>query len=207
MRVFLSYSGGDRGDALDLHDAIQRVRPNWRLFFDKKCIVGGAYWMAALDREMVESDAVLLLLGNRVGPWQEIEYLAARDLQVSSPGQRPRIVPVVKADSIPGLPFLNQLHLLLTPRPSDRLADIIRALEEGGVTGEPPWTLMNPYKGLPALNSSDAGFFFGREQETARLIAALAEAPDRAHVLVGASGVGKSSLAQAGLMSAISLFF
>src|SRR5262249_16430181 len=46
-------------------------------------------------------------------------------------------------------------------------------------------------------------YFFGREQETVDAVSALAAAPDQLTVLFGNSGVGKSSLAQAGVLAAL----
>ncbi len=60
-------------------------------------------------------------------------------------------------------------------------------------------TRASPYKGLASYDTDDAAFFFGRERERDVVIANL-----RAHaltVLYGASGVGKSSLLQAGVLS------
>jgi hypothetical protein len=53
------------------------------------------------------------------------------------------------------------------------------------------------------MTESDADFFFGRARETAEVIGALAEAPEKLPVLIGNSGVGKSSLAQAGAIAAL----
>jgi formylglycine-generating enzyme required for sulfatase activity len=53
------------------------------------------------------------------------------------------------------------------------------------------------------MTESDADFFFGRVRETAEVIGALAEAPDKLALLLGNSGVGKSSLAQAGVIAAL----
>jgi hypothetical protein len=58
-----------------------------------------------------------------------------------------------------------------------------------------------PYKGLPALQEADAAFFFGREDETAEILDALARRPDRIIPLIGQSGAGQSSLAHAGIMA------
>src|SRR5262249_45824896 len=46
-------------------------------------------------------------------------------------------------------------------------------------------------------------YFFGRERETVDVLSALAVAVDRLPVLLGNSGVGKSSLAQAGVLAAL----
>jgi formylglycine-generating enzyme required for sulfatase activity len=53
------------------------------------------------------------------------------------------------------------------------------------------------------MTESDADFFFGRARETAEVIRALADMPDKLPVLLGNSGVGKSSLAQAGAIATL----
>jgi hypothetical protein len=53
------------------------------------------------------------------------------------------------------------------------------------------------------MTEADAEFFFGRGRETAEVIGALAATPDKLPVLLGNSGVGKSSLAQAGVLAAL----
>jgi WD40 repeat protein/DNA-binding SARP family transcriptional activator len=58
-----------------------------------------------------------------------------------------------------------------------------------------------PFKGLAAYTEADAALLLGRERLVARLVARLAEAA--AVCLVGASGSGKSSLLQAGLLPAV----
>jgi hypothetical protein len=53
------------------------------------------------------------------------------------------------------------------------------------------------------MTELDADYFFGRSAETEAVLSALANEPRRLPVLVGASGVGKSSVAQAGVLSAL----
>ncbi|MFE0806902.1 hypothetical protein ACFW34_05395 [Streptomyces sp. NPDC058848] len=62
-----------------------------------------------------------------------------------------------------------------------------------------------PYRGLAAYRQQDAGWFFGRERSTAALVAQLRAAEDTGGLvmLVGASGAGKSSLLNAGLVPAL----
>jgi len=59
----------------------------------------------------------------------------------------------------------------------------------------------SPYKGLMPYDEADAAFFFGRTQEIRLITANLFAAP--ATVLIGASGVGKSSILRAGVVSAL----
>jgi hypothetical protein len=53
------------------------------------------------------------------------------------------------------------------------------------------------------MEEKDSDYFFGRERETVAALSALAGAADQLPVLLGNSGVGKSSLAQAGVLAAL----
>src|SRR6185295_18073201 len=55
-----------------------------------------------------------------------------------------------------------------------------------------------PYLGLTAFRADDAGLFFGREKETELMLNRLHIQPLLA--VVGASGAGKSSFVQAGIV-------
>ncbi|MGW3203783.1 nSTAND1 domain-containing NTPase [Streptomyces sp. NPDC001135] len=62
-----------------------------------------------------------------------------------------------------------------------------------------------PYRGLAPYRQEDARWFFGRERSTSALVAQLraAERTGGLVMLVGASGAGKSSLLNAGLVPAV----
>ena len=64
-----------------------------------------------------------------------------------------------------------------------------------------PTTGTGPYVGLRSFSEEDADFFFGRDREI-RVISANLQA-ERLTVLYGPSGVGKSSVLQAGVVSAV----
>lgn len=79
---------------------------------------------------------------------------------------------------------------------------------------EPPYPGSPPYKGLQHFGESDEGLFFGRERLTARLVGYLEEMANQKSemgsevgscilTVVGASGIGKSSLVRGGLIPAI----
>ncbi|MFD4291718.1 NACHT and WD repeat domain-containing protein [Rhodococcus sp. NPDC058505] len=68
----------------------------------------------------------------------------------------------------------------------------------------PPLAGVRPYRGLEPYRAEDARLFFGRTESLQRLIDVVTAAQGRGMTIVtGASGVGKSSLVQAGLVPAL----
>ena len=74
--------------------------------------------------------------------------------------------------------------------------------QRGRAAAPVPVVSRNPYKGLRPFETDDARDFFGRDQETQRLVELVAGS--RLVVVVGPSGSGKSSLVRAGLVPALS---
>ena len=148
---------------------------------------------------------MLLFVGRDIGPWQEIEYYEA--LRRSRKGGRPRIIPVLLEDEAPGLHFLSQLHRLTAKDvAAEELLSLIGAALDGvDQEGEavPLWRETNPYLGLFSMGTSGAAFFFGREDLTGDILERLRGRPDKVQMLVGNSGVGKSSIVQAGVIAAL----
>jgi len=144
------------------------------------------------------------LIGERVGPWQVLEYNEALDKWAKSPSDFSLVVILLKGQTAPGLPFLRQLHWIITPDPASEkdIARIFDGASGGGTTPGELWRYTSPYRGLEAMEEKDSDYFFGRTEETFEVRNALA-APDRLPVLIGNSGVGKSSLAQAGVLAAL----
>ncbi len=92
--------------------------------------------------------------------------------------------------------------LLLTGQSPDAATPVLLMRLKDGKLWEPLWTKTNPYRGLAAFTEDDAKFFFGRDQLIATLLAHL-RSDSRFLVVVGASGSGKSSVVQAGLVPAL----
>jgi WD40 repeat protein len=204
MRVFMSYHTPDTEEANRLRDALSARSPGLDLYFAPARNTLGAYWLPRLGEELQASDAVLLVLGDKVGPWQELEYYEA--MRLSRRSGRPLIVPVVIGKVAPGLQFLDLHHQLFAhDRPlEDIVGAALRAFDGVGmIDEEPPWRRYNPYKGLSALGTEDARFFFGRETITGDILERIRRMPDRVLALIGNSGVGKSSLAQAGVIASL----
>jgi len=200
--VFLSYHGPDRPLAERLARALESR--GFEVFLAPWTLRPGAFWIPALAEAIEEADAFLLLLSSRdPGPWQLPEYYEALNRKVKQPNFP--LVPLLLPDVEPRLPFLKQIQWLPVSDPTapDDLERIVQAIH--GEVLEPvaePWRTLNPYKGLLAFTEADADFFFGREKLTRNLIECLQQG-SRFLMLVGNSGVGKSSLVQAGVIAAL----
>ncbi|MFI8188705.1 AAA family ATPase [Streptomyces sp. NPDC085946] len=109
----------------------------------------------------------------------------------------------------PGLYDLAQWQRLWERAVADPAGDRPAAVpdEEEGAPAEAPAVPggVCPYRGLAPYRQEDARWFFGRERSTDALVAQLdaAEAAGGLVMLVGASGAGKSSLLNAGLVPAL----
>lgn len=205
MRVFLSFHSPDQASAVRIKRAIEERDAATAVFLSANSLQAGAFWLPRLGREIAEADACLLLLGPAgVGPWQLLEYYEAIDRRAREPGFA--VVPVVTGPSAPGLPFLRQLHWLSAPHPEEEphLTSLLGALRGESVAfSQEPWRTTNPYRGLPALREEDAAYFFGRDDKVTEILAALARRQSQMIVMIGNSGVGKSSLARAGVIGTL----
>jgi len=204
-RWFLSYHSPDEVLAERLRAAIERQDAGSRVFFAPVNLRAGGYWQPALAKAIEEADAFALLIGEKgFGPWQELEYYAAHDKHVKFPGF-PVVLMLLDGQPAPGLPFLRQLHWIISADPACE-KDVARLIDAAAGADTKPaelWRFTSPYRGLSAMEEKDADYFFGRERETVEVLGALAAEVARVPVLLGNSGVGKSSLAQAGVLAAL----
>jgi formylglycine-generating enzyme required for sulfatase activity len=206
-RWFLSYHSPDQALAERLKAAIERKDDSAsRVFFAPTHLRAGGSWSAQLAQEIAEATAFILLIGEAgIGTWQVPEYDEALDKWVKSERTFPLIVVLLEGQTAPGLQFLRQLHWIITPDPASEkdIARLFDAASGGGSSPGELWRYTSPYRGLEAMEEKDSDYFFGRKRETVDVLSALAGAPDRLPVLIGNSGVGKSSLAQAGVLAAL----
>src|SRR5499433_318438 len=204
-RWFLSYHSPDQALAERLKAALERKDTDARVFFAPSSLREGGFWSRTLAEEIAQADAFILLVGEKgVGDWQELEYDEALDKRIKF-ADFPLILVLLKGQTAPGLPFLRRLHWIITPDPSSK-KDLARLLDAASGNGTRPgelWRYSSPYRGLAAMEEKDSDYFFGRERETIDVLSALAATADRLPVLLGNSGVGKSSLAQAGVLAAL----
>ena len=196
MRVFLSFSFKDQRLAKAIRAGLLRLAPTLDIFFSPSSL-GPGFWMPKLAEEVAAADAFLLLIGPAgLGPWQEVEYIEAFSRHVSDRAF-PQVPVIAASANAPGLRFLRTLNWITAPDVAEdaTLHRLLAALEGENVeTAAPLWTLVNPYRSLEALTEANADYFYGREAETGAVLRALAEKPGRCPMLIGASGVGKSSL-------------
>src|SRR5262249_26428402 len=208
VRIFLSHYAPDLSVALRLKHASEQAVPGADVFVDQTHPRDGRLWQPELFDAIANSQAFLILVSNRLGGRQKLEYYEARDRQAKDDAFI--LLPVVVADRAKGsaanLPGLAQLHWMESTEPAapEPLAKIVAALQSRAPPKvSEPWRVINPYRGLVALDEQDADFFFGRERETGDLLGHLIAKSGRLIVLVGNSGVGKSSLVQAGVIGSL----
>ncbi len=204
-RWFLSYNSQDLALMQAFESALQRKDADARFFFAPKSLRAGGFWLPELAQEIAEATAFILLVGERgIGPWQAMEYYEALDRRVKQL-DFPVVLLLLEGQPAPGLPFLRQLHWVITPDATSQksLTLVMEAAAGGGVPPGELWRHTAPYRGLSAMTEPDADYFFGRGDETAEVIGALAATPDQLPIVLGNSGVGKSSIAQAGVLAAL----
>ena len=204
-RWFLSYNSQDLALMQGLEAALRRKDPEAHVYFAPKSERAGGFWLPSLANEISEATVFVLLVGEKgVGSWQVLEYNEALARRVKEPAF-PLVPIVLDGQPAPGLPFLRQLHWIITADPvsESSLALLMDAAAGGGTTPRELWRHTAPYRGLAAMTEFDSDYFFGRGRETVETIGALAATSDKLSVLLGNSGVGKSSLAQAGAIAAL----
>ena len=116
-RWFLSYNSQELGLIASLEAGLRRKDPDARIFFAPKSLRTGGMWLPELAREIAEATAFVLLAGEKgIGPWQAMEYYEALDRRVKQ-HDFPVVLVLLDGQPAPGLPFLRQLHWVITSDP------------------------------------------------------------------------------------------
>jgi hypothetical protein len=205
VRIFLSFNSKDKAFAEAIRAGLSRIEPDAQIFFSPISL-GAGFWLPKLAEEIARADAFVLLIGPKgIGPWQEVEYFTAFDRHVSD--KRFSLVPAMVAGAeVPGLSFLRTLNWVeASVITEDKVLHRLLAALKGEtvMSSSPLWKLVNPYRGLEAMTEANADYFYSRTRATAAALTALSDKMGRCPILIGASGVGKSSVAQAGVLSAL----
>ena len=156
-RWFLSYHTPDQPLAERLKAAIERKDSALTVFFAPTHLRAGGTWTAQLAEEIAKADAFILLIGEAgVGKWQVPEYDEALDRWVKSERTFPLVVVLFEGQTAPGLPFLRQLHWIVTPDPASEkdVARILNAASGGGARPSELWRHTSPYRGLEAMENA-----------------------------------------------------
>ncbi|UJW29916.1 hypothetical protein L3Q67_32475 [Saccharothrix sp. AJ9571] len=156
-----------------------------------------AQWVAS-SRVTDDRRQPVVVPAQRISDWRRGRNVPARFRQLAAV-----LVPLIrKASSATPRPPVDGLYDLRAWKDWWQAAasSRVKTPEPGAAPEEP----LCPYRGLASFRPEDAGWFFGREKATAELTARLEEGADTGGLVmvIGASGVGKSSLLQAGLASA-----
>jgi formylglycine-generating enzyme required for sulfatase activity len=188
-----------------LEGALRRRDSEAKIFLAPMSLRAGGFWLPELAKGIDEATAFVLLVGQKgIGPWQVIEYYEALDRRVKQP-DFPLVLVLLDGVPAPGLPFLRQLHWIVTADPASEqsVAKIMDVSAGASALPGQLWRHTAPYRGLAAMTETDSDFFFGRGREIVEVIRVLEATPNKLPVLLGNSGVGKSSLAQAGVLGAL----
>jgi len=211
--IFLSYHWTDATIAWQIHDRLTSA--GYRVWFDRKCILEGESWLAAIERGLSETHTFIVLLTQHAPrKWVDAEVGAAIRRHYNDPERQYRIIPVIAArnpaDTVPSVGvFLDafQRHTLEVGENAhvsqNSFADLCRALSATNEEAFPARVVEHPYRGLEPFGLNDHHLFFGRDKEIAELLESLRSPRCRWLQLEGGSGSGKSSLIRAGLLPAL----
>jgi WD40 repeat protein len=204
-RLYLSFNNADRKSVAEVQKLLEGR--GIATFVDRKDLVAGLPWSQALEEELGGVDGVAVFVGRDLGTWQKREMWFALDRQVREEKQG-RIFPVIPvllpgADLASGFLFLNSWIDLRAGGPGLVVGEVLEAFERAirstelvQTSGRP--SVICPYRGLQVFREEDAAFFFGRQALAHRLLDFTLTKGLVA--VIGASGIGKSSLVQAGLL-------
>src|SRR5215475_4585533 len=198
-RVFVSHSSDDTQLAVALHDWLRGL--GHEVFLDRDLhdgLVAGDDLHQRLHERLRWADAVVAVLTGsyRRSPWCSAELGVAQS-------RGSKLIPV-RAEPGACHPLIpdSTWYIDYAADPVEGQVRLVKALTRAGGRGWPDDR--NPYPGLRAFDADWQQVFFGRAEETKRLLDALRALDVQARrgmlVVEGPSGCGKSSLVRAGLL-------
>jgi WD40 repeat protein len=218
FQVFLSHGSADKPAVEEL--ARRLAKEGIRAWLDKWNLIPGDPWQPAIEKALAESETCAVFVGpSGFGPWQNEEMRAAIARRVGDSKRRFRVIPVLlpgaqraERSSLPTFLVATtwvEFHGSLDDEEAfHRLVCGIRGVEPGVAPGHAIYEGQCPYRGLRVFDVDDAPLFFGREALIEWLLNELRRTTETQQVnrflaILGSSGSGKSSLARAGLISAL----
>jgi hypothetical protein len=204
--VFLSYSSGDRALILEIQSFLQGRQI--ATFLDRNDLLPGRQWIDALQTAIDRASAVVVFVGSDgLGVWQKREVALALDRQAGLEKTRlelpvvPVLLPGAELEDAPGILRLNTwIDLRRGLGDAEALDGLVRAVTGGVVPATERATAVPlcPYRGLYAFREEDVSLFCGRDAFSTQLLDKVRA--NTVVAVVGSSGVGKSSVVQAGLI-------
>src|ERR1044072_2102209 len=201
--VFFSYNSRDREQIEEIARRLTEL--GIKVFLDRWYLTPGFDWHQCLEQILATCGAGVVFQGRHgFGACQKREQSLALARQLYEPNLP--VIPVLLpgADREWGFLFVNTW---IDFREGISDARTLTLLAEG-IRGKPPGPNLEhsenslskicPYRGLRIFREEHAPFFFGREEFIKQLVAMV-----QSHsfvAVVGPSGSGKSSVAQAGLL-------
>ncbi|MGH8902333.1 MAG: TIR domain-containing protein, partial [Egibacteraceae bacterium] len=206
--VFLCHHGAD--DEVVEHLAERLRGQGFQLWLDRWALTPGDDWQHEISRGLRASKACAVVVGaHGLGDWAREELAVAQDRAAKDRGFRLFMVLLpgaVKPDD-PSLDFLANRHWVdLRPGIDDPAGFQALLSAVSGVSHRPAaptaaGDAVCPYRGLEVFEEEHAAFFFGRDDDTRRLVEKLTDS--RFLAVLGPSGCGKSSLVRAGVVPAL----
>jgi WD40 repeat protein len=206
--VFLAHNSADNAAVRRIAEHLRtaRIEP----WLDHWNLAPGDRWQPGIVEGLRTAKACAVLIGpSGLGHWAREELAVAQDRAAKDAEFRLFMV------LLPGAPDPMDASLaFLTTRTwvdlregiadPEAFDDLIAAIT--GVARRPALVARNdgdvcPYRGLESFDAEHAGFYFGREGDTLRVLEKLKAS--RFVAVIGASGSGKSSLVRAGVVPAL----
>lgn len=158
------------------------------------------YLIRKRDRVVSKDDLLAAVWNGRIVSESTLasRVNAARSA-IGDDGESQRLIRTLRSKGIRFIGEVREEH----PESGQDIARLLDPAAAGGKRPDELWRYSSPYRGLAAMRENDSDYFFGRNRETIEVLGVLATEPNRLPVLLGNSGVGKSSLAQAGVLTAL----
>ncbi|MCM3883195.1 TIR domain-containing protein [Frankia sp. R82] len=207
-RVFISYARPDAAVGESIRRRMSDAGHHVFLDVDEdRGVIIGEEWEKRLYQELRAADALVAVITSRyaASSWCLAEVAVARSREVV-------LLPLLVEPGVT-LPLLSSLHYLdYAADPQRAVGAVLDALVRIGLGSGRGWADgRNPYPGLEPFSDDRRAVFFGREDDTQRVLGSLAAGAGGKGVseqspillITGQSGVGKSSLLRAGVRPSI----
>ena len=201
--LFISHSSRDRATATWVAERLH-AEGFLALFLDfdpAQGLPAGRNWERELYGQLRKTDAVIFLASAAAAAsqWCFAEISLARSL--GRPVFPLRLEPGVR------LALLDDVQWVDLNEGEQTFVRLRAGLRQAGLDSADAFSwdpTRSPYPGLEPFDPEDAAVFFGRHQDTGRLLellqSTLQRGPGRFVAIVGPSGSGKTSLLRAGLL-------